>query len=231
MILSVNNSHFMVNRNLLASGSADHNVLLWDMNRQDVASTLTHPEKIQSLQFHPFEIQTLATGCCDSNVRVYDCRSESCKEWKVDGEVERIIWDHFNPFCFLTSTEAGSVFYIDARNDKPLWHLNAHTKPCTGLALSSQCPGCLTTSSQDKTFKVWDIQSGTPSFVVEHDFKLGSIYATAPCPDAPFAFCIGGDNRSDNFKVWDIRQSAAGNLIHSFNSRLFTTTRFILNYD
>jgi len=196
-------------KNLLASGSADNNVLLWDMSRQDVASTLAHPEKIQSLQFHPFEIQTLATGCCDSSVRVYDCRSESCKEWKVDGEVERIMWDHFNPFCFLTSTEAGSVFYIDARNDKPVWQLNAHTGSCTGLALSSQCPGCLITSSQDKTFKVWDIQSGTPNFVVEHDFKLGSIYAATACPDAPFAFCIGGDNRSDNFKVWDIRQSAA----------------------
>jgi len=196
-------------RNLLASGSADHNVLLWDMSRQDVASTLTHPEKIQSLQFHPFEIQTLLTGCCDSTVRVYDCRSESCKDWKVDGEVERVIWDHFNPFCFLSSTESGSVFYIDARNEKPVWTLNAHSGSTTGLALSTQCPGCLITSSQDKTFKVWDIQSGTPSFVVEHDFKLGGIYATAACPDAPFAFCVGGDNRSDNFKVWDIRQSTA----------------------
>lgn len=196
-------------RNLLASGSADHNVLLWDMSRQDVASTLSHPEKIQSLQFHPFEIQTLATGCCDGSVRVYDCRSESCKDWKVDGEVERVLWDHFNPFCFLTSTETGSVFYIDARKEKPLWTLNAHTRSCTGLALSTQCPGCLITSSQDKTFKVWDIQSGTPNFVVEHDFKLGSIYTTTACPDAPFAFCIGGDNRGENFKVWDIRQSAA----------------------
>ena len=79
--LTYHNSRVMVNRNLLASGSADNNVLLWDMSRQDVASTLAHPEKIQSLQFHPFEIQTLATGCCDSSVRVYDCRSESCKEW------------------------------------------------------------------------------------------------------------------------------------------------------
>ena len=120
------------------------------------------------------------------------------------------MWDHFNPFCFLASTEAGSVYYVDARIDKPQWHLNAHSKACTGLALSHQCPGCLVTASQDKMFKVWDIQSGKPSFVAEHDFQIGGHYVTAACPDAPFAFCMGADNRSENFKVWDIRQSAAG---------------------
>lgn len=197
-------------RNLLASGSADHTTMLWDMNNQVVASTLPHPEKVQSLQFHPFEIQTLLTGCCDQQVRVYDCRSESFKSWTVEGEAERVLWDHFNPYCFLASTEAGHVYYMDARNDeKPLWQLNAHTKSCTGLALSSQCPGCLVTASQDKNFKVWDIQSGKPNFICEHDFKIGGIYVATACPDAPFAFCMGGDNRSENFKVWDIRQSAA----------------------
>lgn len=185
--------------------------MLWDMNNQVVASTLPHPEKVQSLQFHPFEIQTLLTGCCDQQVRVYDCRSESFKSWTVEGEAERVLWDHFNPYCFLASTEAGHVYYMDARNDeKPLWQLNAHTKSCTGLALSSQCPGCLVTASQDKNFKVWDIQSGKPNFICEHDFKIGGIYVATACPDAPFAFCMGGDNRSENFKVWDIRQSAAG---------------------
>ncbi len=199
---------------MLASGSADKTVMLWDMSNQVVATTLNHPEKVQSLQFHPFEIQTLLTGCCDAGVRVYDCRSESSKSWMLEGEVERVLWDHFNPFCFLASTEVGHVYYVDVRNDeKPLWQLNAHSKACTGLALSSQCPGCLVTSSQDKTFKVWDIQSEKPSYITEHDFKLGNIYVTAACPDAPFAFCIGGDDKSSNFKVWDIRQAAAGTYI------------------
>lgn len=87
-------------------------------------------------------------------VRVYDCRSESCQNWRLDGEIERVVWDHFNPFCLLASTEAGSVYYVDVRAGKPLWHLNAHSAACTGLALSHQCPGCLVTASQDKTFKV-----------------------------------------------------------------------------
>ena len=51
----------------MASGSVDQTVILWDMNEGKVASTLRkqHKEKVQTMQWHPFEMQTLLTGCCD----------------------------------------------------------------------------------------------------------------------------------------------------------------------
>ena len=96
------------NRNaehVLASGSVDQTVLLWDLNGAKVASTLTaHNEKVQTLAWHPFEAENLLTGCCDEHVRLFDCRSENnFKQWKVDGEVEKVLWNHFNPFTFLVS--------------------------------------------------------------------------------------------------------------------------------
>ena len=51
---------------MLASGSVDQTVLLWDLNEAKIASTLTaHNEKVQTLAWHPFEAQNLLTGCCD----------------------------------------------------------------------------------------------------------------------------------------------------------------------
>lgn len=63
-------------------------------------------------------------------VRVFDCRSEkSFKKWKVFGEVEKVLWNHFNPFTFLAATETGHVQMIDVRNDeKPVWTLQAHSE-------------------------------------------------------------------------------------------------------
>ncbi len=53
----------------MASGSVDETVLLWDLDQGSVASTLKgHKEKIQCLQWHPFEAQNLLTGCCDKYV-------------------------------------------------------------------------------------------------------------------------------------------------------------------
>ena len=54
------------NSHLLASGSVDETVLLWDLREGKPARTLKgHEEKVQALQWHPFETQVLLTGCCD----------------------------------------------------------------------------------------------------------------------------------------------------------------------
>ena len=48
---------------VLASGSVDQTVMIWDLNQKNVASTLKyHEEKVQALAWHPFDQQTLATG-------------------------------------------------------------------------------------------------------------------------------------------------------------------------
>ena len=199
---------------VLASGSVDETVLLWDLNTQGVVSSLGHGEKVQSIAFHPAEAQTLLTGCCDSLVRLFDCRApDSASSWRVTGEVERVVWDHFNPSLCLASTEAGTVHCIDRRKPgETVWTLSAHTEAVTGLSLSSQCPGLLTTVSQDKTMKVasssslsasvpslgyfmlgdvyqqislpqiWDISGLTPVFVTEKEMKLGAIHTVLSCP-------------------------------------------------
>lgn len=195
---------------VLASGSVDQTVLLWDLTSQTVATKLgQHREKVQSLVFHPLEPQTLLSGCCDGQVRVFDCRApDTCKSWDVAGEVERVIWDHFNPFHCLASTDKGSLHYFDVRQEKPLWTLSAHSEAVTGLSLSPQVPGLVTTVSSDKAMKVWDIAGDQPVFVTERDVKLGELQVLGSCPDAPFVICMGGDKPSDNFKVMDVRDSA-----------------------
>jgi len=200
--------------NVLGSGSADHTALVWDMSQQSVVSRLEcHQEKVQAVSWHPFEQHALVAGACDSYVRVFDCRTVGQhKKWSVGqgGEVERVVWDHFNPHRLLASSDQGSVVCVDLRQErKPLWTLSAHSDAVTGLSLSSQCPGALVTVSQDKVLKVWDISGESPEFVVERDVNLGQLHACAPCPDAPFVVSMGGDKKSDNFKVWDIRESDA----------------------
>ena len=161
---------------------------------------------------------------------MFDCRTVGQhKKWSVGKgcEVERVVWDHFNPHRLLASNDKGGVVCVDLRQDsKPVWTLSAHSDAVTGLSLSSQCPGCMVTVSQDKVLKVWDVAGDSPEFVVERDVKLGQLHASASCPDAPFVVSMGGDKSSDNFKVtirtlyhqtlftysicqvWDIRENA-----------------------
>ena len=51
-------------------------------------------------------------------IRVFDCRTVGQhKKWSVGAgaEVERLVWDHFNPHRLLASTDKGQVVSVDLR--------------------------------------------------------------------------------------------------------------------
>ncbi|XP_047098262.1 periodic tryptophan protein 1 homolog [Schistocerca piceifrons] len=193
---------------ILASGSVDQTVLLWDLDNGKAATTLTQfCEKVTSVKWHPFESQLLLTGCCDKLARVYDCRIDDCfKAWELEGEVERVLWNHFNPFQFLAGTESGTVYCVDCRNEKAIWQLAAHHGEVAGLSLSCSCPGLLVTAGSDKKVCVWDISEDTPVHVAEKTYNMGAIQCLDACPDAPFLFCVGGEKSDCNFRVLDLMQ-------------------------
>ncbi|XP_028409152.1 periodic tryptophan protein 1 homolog [Dendronephthya gigantea] len=196
-------------RNILCSGSADSTVVLWDLAEAKAVQALTHHNnKVQSVCWHPYEAQSLLTGSFDKTAQVVDCRSPegSCRSWKLKGEVECTIWNHFSPFYFLASTDKGSIFCCDVRTNDPVFTLHAHDEAVTGIALSSQLPGCLVSVSQDKFVKVWDIENDKPSFIASRDMKMGSILNVSPCPDSPYIFTLGGEKQG--LQIFDITQSA-----------------------
>uniref|UniRef100_T1JH49 Anaphase-promoting complex subunit 4-like WD40 domain-containing protein n=1 Tax=Strigamia maritima TaxID=126957 RepID=T1JH49_STRMM len=193
-------------RNFLASASADNTVALWDMAEGTVVRSINQfTDKVQTLEWHPAEAQTLLAGSYDNTAKLFDCRIEdqTKKIWTLDGEVERVLWDHHNPFYFYASTDKGFVYAVDVRATDPVWTISAHSMACTGLTLSSKSAGCLMTASTDKTVKVWDIRTA-PIFVSEKSMNMGELYCLQASPDSAFTICCGGDNRSKNFGVRDM---------------------------
>ena len=99
-------------RKVLASASADFTVGVWDLEQGVMATSLRqHTEKVQGVAWHPVEAQTLVSGSFDHTARVYDCRTpeDAQRFWTLAGEVERVLWNHHNPYHFLASTESGKI--------------------------------------------------------------------------------------------------------------------------
>ncbi|KAF7386330.1 hypothetical protein HZH68_013462 [Vespula germanica] len=199
---------------ILASGSVDQTVLLWDLENGKPATKLdSFNEKVQTLEWHPSETHHLLTGCADQFVRLFDCKLESnVKEWQTPGEVERVLWNHFDTDHFLISTNNGYLEYYDIREDSPIWQVKAHEAEITGLSLSSSYQGLLVTSSNDSIIKVWDIlDSKDPCVIWEKKTNLGALQCLASNPDIPLVFAVGGDNKAHNFKVIDLSEISAVN--------------------
>lgn len=195
-------------KNVIASGSADETVCLWDMSTCKCVHRLTHhKDKVQCVSWHPYEAQSLLTGSFDKYVSVVDCRSpEAGKKWLLPSDCEQTLWDHLSPFNFFASTDGGVVSYYDVRADAPVFTLNAHDDSVV-LALSSEIKGCLVTASADNFLKVWDV-SEKPTCVLSRDMKMGRIHFVSGCPDAPFLFAVGGEK--DGLRMLDLMETTAG---------------------
>ncbi|XP_038208482.1 periodic tryptophan protein 1 homolog [Zerene cesonia] len=210
------------NRNfthVMASGSADNTVLLWDLDQGTPHTKLDYFEdKVQSLAFHPLEAQTLAAGACDGRARVADCRTAAAhRAWPLGAEIERVLWDVHNPFCFAMSNNEGKVAYVDCRQDQPLWTIQAHEKEVTGLILSDKIPGLMITIGTDEKLKTWDITSAGAVQVSERAGRVGQALCAAACPDHPLAVAVGGDNKQNCIELVDL--STSEEVMNRFGSR------------
>ncbi|XP_020286364.1 periodic tryptophan protein 1 homolog isoform X2 [Pseudomyrmex gracilis] len=197
---------------ILASGSVDETVLLWDLENCKPATKLdSFNEKVQALKWHPQETHQLLTGCADKLVRLFNCKEDVlAQSWVVSGEVERVLWNHFDPNYFIVSTDNGYIEYYDVRKNKPLWQIKVHEKEVTGLSLSTSCRGLLVSCSNDGAIKIWNLlDKKSPTLICEQASNLGAIQCLAANPDNGFIFAAGGDNKEHNFKVLDISEIPA----------------------
>ena len=182
-------------RNMMASGSADNTVKLWDLTNQTCVRTYEHhTDKVQSVAWNPTQAPVMLTGSFDKTAQVFDSRSPSAiAVWKFAAEIECLTWNPYEPHSFLASTEDGAVYAADTRQSGALlFTLDAHQASVSQVTFSKYVPGMMVTASADASIKLWDVQGGKPSFLIARELELGAVYAAQFSPDAPGVVGVGG---------------------------------------
>lgn len=203
-------SHNRIHRNLLASGSADTTVKLWDLNTGTCARSFGyHDDKVSAVAWNPVEGTVLLSGGYDRNVFVCDLRvaedsPEGRRKWTVEGDVEGIKWDK-NGQEFYVSTENGIIHKFDARiPGKSIWKLQAHDSEVSCFDLSSIVDGFMVTGSSDKTIKLWNLKSSTgPSMILSRDLDVGKVFSVGFAPDTEIFGHVVVAGSNGKVKVWD----------------------------
>lgn len=218
MSLSWNGIH----RQVMASGSADKTVKLWDITKADdatggVAATFSHhTDKVQSTAWHPREGTILATGSYDRTVALVDARSaNSSKKVKIPADCESIAWDPHQPHLLSAASEDGTVSCWDVRkfvSGSTYWSFVAHEfGGCSDISYNPNIPGMLATCAVDKTVALWDAQNagnGTnPISCGSKDMNSGKLYSVSFYQSSPWLLGCGGSG--NQLALWNLYSEQA----------------------
>jgi len=200
-------------RHLLASGSADSTVKLWDVLTGDVVHTFDHHKgKVQAVQWHPLEHSILASGSYDRSVVMLDARNPGGNKasMSVPSDVESLAWSpHSVPHLFV-STDSGHVHAFDVRNPSKgaIFTLKAHSGACTSISLAPRVKGLMATAGEDECVKLWDLAGagGGPELVTSKTMDIGKVFTAGFYPHSPWLLAAGGSK--GKVAIWDIDTDA-----------------------
>jgi periodic tryptophan protein 1 len=222
MTLSWNSIH----KQVIASGSADHAVKLWDVTKAtgddcNAATFTHHRNKVQSVEWHPAEGTLLATGSYDRTVALLDARTNGrdVKRVKIPSDCEALAWDPFHSEYLTVACEDGTVKCWDVRQfetKQPAWSMVANKYGISDLSFNSKVPGLMVTCSTDKTVSLWDTYSSVesqpasstrphvtaPRLCGSKDMCSGKLYTVAFYPSHPWLLGCGGSG--NQLALWDL---------------------------
>jgi len=222
MALSWNQTH----KQVIASGSADNTVKLWDVSIAEsescnAATFFHHKGKVQSVSWHPKEGTLLATGSYDRTVVLLDAKGNGrdVKRVKIKADCEAIAWDPFHSECLTVASEDGSITCWDVRQfetSKPLWSFVANEfGGISDLAYNNHVPGLLATCSVDKTVTLWDTYNPedrlplrvAPRSCGSKDMCSGKLYSVSFYSSEPWLLGCGGSG--NQLALWDLSEEQA----------------------
>jgi DNA-binding CsgD family transcriptional regulator len=145
---------------LLASGSQDQSIKLWDVRRGYCHSTLQgHSGYIYSVAFSP-DGTLLASGSQDQSIKLWDVRTGQCRS-TLQGHAGWVRSVAFNSDgkTLASGSNDQSIKLWNVRTGQCLSTLQGHTNVVLSVAFSPMSI-LLASGSQDGTIKLWETRTG-----------------------------------------------------------------------
>jgi ribosome biogenesis protein YTM1 len=143
-------NHSTDNDTHLISGSWDHSIKLWDVEKQDCLLTLNGSRVISCLDTSYHSEGVVATGHPDCTIRLWDVRTNTTNPSAVVSDstfrpshkawVSSVHWSKSNAYHLASTSHDGTVKHWDIRSSNPLHTVRAFAKEEKALCMVWESP-------------------------------------------------------------------------------------------
>jgi WD40 repeat protein len=158
----INTVAFSFDGNILAAGSSDDSVYIWDMalGGEPIKRLKRHSDDVVAVAFNPTDENILASSSVDNTLYVWNWLSGKVIK-PLEGHTASVNAVAFNPEGkILASGGSDSVVYLwEVSSGQKIQKLEGHTDAITAVKFSPD-GSRLVSSSWDNTVRLWNVQSG-----------------------------------------------------------------------
>jgi WD40 repeat protein/ankyrin repeat protein len=207
-----------MNENLLASGSSDCSIKLWDVGARGLKNTLIgHTNYVWSVAFSPCG-STVASGSRDESIKLWDAYTYKLKGI-MRGHTDSVDSVAFSPCgrTIASGSADNSIKLWDAETGDLKNTLQEHTDTVNSVTFSP-CGKIIASGSDDCSIKLWDAETGNLKMTLTgHTDSVKSV-AFSPCGStvasgspcgstlasgSPCGSTLASGSRDNSIKLWD----------------------------
>jgi WD40 repeat protein/energy-coupling factor transporter ATP-binding protein EcfA2 len=204
---AVSSVAFSPNGQVLASGSEDKTIRLWEVSTGKLLHSLqSHSDAVYSVAFSP-DGQVLASGSEDKTIRLWDVSTGKLLD-SLQGHSSYVSLVAFSPDGKMLASSSGdkTIKLWDVTTGKQLNSLQGHSDAVYSVAFSPNGK-MLASGSEDKTVKLWDVTTGK-----QLDSLQGHSDAVHSVAFSPDGQVLASGSRDKTIRLWDV---STGKLLHS----------------
>ena len=207
------------NAGLIASGSEDDLVYLWQVGSEDLHLKLQgHTDTVASLEFS-HDGCLLASGGYDGIVNIWESSTGTLKH-KLEGPSGTVEWLQWHPkgHLVLAGSDDFTAWLWNADEGTSMQVFHGHSGPvtCGGFTPDGKL---ICTGSEDESLRVWNPRSGETVHVVQgRHFHCGIITCVGFTDDSSIAMVGAQDAKASLVKI------QTGEVVGSFTEHLDAVT-------
>lgn len=199
---AVQSAGFNSSSQILASGSADTTIILWDTATYQPIRQLTgHTNRVLSVAFSPDD-QLLASGSADTTIILWDLANYQPLASPLTGHNDVVNSVAFSPTdpILASGSNDGTVRLWDLTTSQPISApLTNHSDWVLQVAFSPDGQ-TLASASADRTIMLWDVATGQP-LAGPLRGHTGWVTSVAFSPDGQ---TLASASNDDTIRLWDI---------------------------